>query len=86
MISKASREIAEASGNLKKMMGTDISDELSKTVTFDEQMAIVMNALEVIFDKLEEVLEEKLRREDFSKYEKLREFTKQKIYEEYNYE
>lgn len=83
MISKASREIAEASGNLKKIIGTDISDELSKTVTLDEQMAIAMNALEVIFDALEKSLGVKLRPEDFSKYEKLREFTKQKIYEEY---
>ena len=86
MASKAIIEITRKSGKLKKVIGTEISDELSKTATIDEQIAIVMNALEVIFDKLEEVLEEKLRPDDFSKYEKLRELTKLNKYKEYNYE
>ena len=86
MASKAIIEITRKSGKLKKVIGAEISDELSKTATIDEQIAIVMNALEVIFDKLEEVLQEELRPEDFSKYEKLRELTKLNKYKEYNYE
>jgi hypothetical protein len=71
------RAITEASGTSKSAIGASISNAISEKVKFDEQMAIVMNSLEVIFDKLEEVLEEKLAPEDFEEYRVFRKSIKE---------
>ena len=48
-ITKPLKAIMERSGRLKKARGAAISKEISKTDTFDEQMAVAMNAIEAIF-------------------------------------
>jgi hypothetical protein len=79
-ITKPLKAIGERSGRLKKMCGAEISDEISKTVTVDEQIAITMNALEAIFAYIEAESGKDIRPEDFKKYEILRADVKEAIY------
>jgi hypothetical protein len=81
-ITKPLKAIGERSGRLKKMLGAEISKEISEThnVKFDEQMAIAMNALEAIFAYIEAESGKDIRPEDFKKYEILRADVKEAIY------
>lgn len=79
-ISKPLKAIAEKSGRLKKMCGAEISEEISRTATVDEQVAITMNALEAIFAYIETESGKDIRPEDFKKYEILRADVKEAIY------
>lgn len=81
-INKPLKAIAERSGRLKKMCGAEISDEISKTATVDEQIAITMNALESIFAYIEAKTGENIRPEDFKAQQFVRAAAKEKIYKE----
>ena len=83
-ISKPLKAIGEKSGRLKKMQGAEISSEISKTVTFDEQMAVAMNALEAIFAHIEAETDKDIRPEDFKKYSSLRATAKETVKERVN--
>ena len=81
-ISKPLKAIAERSGRLKKMCGAEISEEISKTATVDEQIAITMNALEAIFAHIEAETGKDIRPEDFKAQQLVRAAAKEKIYKE----
>lgn len=83
-ITKPLKAIGERSGRLKKMLGAEISKEISEThnVKFDEQMAIAMNALEAIFTYIEAKTGENIRPVDFKDQQLVRANAKEKIYKE----
>ena len=81
-ISKPLKAIGEKSGRLKKMCGAEISEEISKTATVDEQIAITMNALEAIFAYIEAKTGENIRPVDFKDQQLVRANAKKKIYKE----
>ena len=84
MLSKPLKAIGEKSGKLKKMLGAEISREISEThdIKFDEQMAIAMNALEAIFEALKQITGEDFRPTDFKNYEILRAQVKENVNKE----
>ena len=71
-ITKPLKAIMERSGRLKKARGAAISKEISKTDTFDEQMAVAMNAIEAIFTFVEVNYGNDIRPEDYKAYQKRR--------------
>lgn len=79
MISKASREIAEASGNLKKIRGNLISEEISKKVDISEQIAIIMNSLDIVFKELQLITTIDARPKEFVEQQHLRSEIKAEI-------
>ena len=79
-ISKPLKAIAKKSGRLKKMCGAEISEEISRTTTVDEQIAITMNALEAIFAYIEAKTGENIRPKDFKAQQLVRAAAKEKIY------
>lgn len=81
-ISKPLKAIAERSGRLKKMCGAEISEEISRTATVDEQIAITMNALEATFAYIEAKTGENIRPEDFKDQQLVRAAAKKKVYKE----
>lgn len=81
-ITKPLKAIGERSGRLKKMCGAEISEEISKTATVDEQIAITMNALEAIFAYIEAKTGDNIRPEDFKAQQLVRAAAKEKIYKE----
>lgn len=78
-ITKPLKAITEKSGRFKKLRGAAISDEISKKATFDEQMAVAINALEAIFAHIEAETGKDIRPDDFKAYEKLRTDAKETI-------
>ena len=78
-ITKPLKAITEKSGRFKKLRGAAISDEIAKSATFDEQMAVAINALEAIFAYIEAKTGDNIRPADFVSYEALREEAKNTI-------
>lgn len=71
-ITKPLKEIMIRSGRLKKARGSAISKEISKTDTFDEQMAVAMNAIEAIFTFIEVNYGKDIRPDDCKAYQQRR--------------
>lgn len=72
MSNKTQYKISRASGTLKALRRKRISDSIGKKVPISTQLATVMNAVEFLFARMEELHGTDFRPDEWKEYEAMR--------------
>lgn len=79
MSTKNQIRIAKASGTYKRLRGDNISNEISKTLPIPDQIATIVNTLDFLIKRMNEIHGEEFALEEFKEYQTIREQAKENV-------